>query len=93
MEELFKAVNLVYKLIVVTGREWGIWVGGMFNEVGGVDMEGKAFGEEVCEDCKFIGCSFIEPFTGILFFIGGFLDSGSIRFLLHINHCCDVFKH
>ena len=47
VEELFKSIDLVYKFVVVASGERCIWVRGMLDEIGGVNMIGKAFLEEV----------------------------------------------
>jgi len=67
-------------------------VGGVLNEVGSVDVEGKALGEEVSKDCKLVGSGVIEPVGRGLLSIGGLSNSGTVRFLLHFDHACDVFK-
>ena len=54
VEELFETIDLVYEFVVVTGREWGVWVSGVSDEVGGVNMEGKALGEKFSQDGKLI---------------------------------------
>ena len=65
----------------------------MFDEVFCADMEGKAFGEEVCEDCKFVGGGIIEPVSSFLLLVGGFDHSFGVVILLHVDHANDFFKH
>ena len=68
-------------------------MGCVFDEVFCADMEGKAFGEEVCKDCKFVGGGIIEPVSSFLLLVGGFGHSFGVVILLHVDHANDFFKH
>ena len=59
VEELFEAVNLVDEFIVVASGEWGIWVSGVGNEVGRVNMVGEALGEELGQDGELVPSSLV----------------------------------
>jgi hypothetical protein len=65
VEELLEAVNLIDKFIVVTGGEWSVWVLGMLNEIGGINMEGETLFEEVGQDSELIPCGIVQPFGGL----------------------------
>jgi hypothetical protein len=61
VEELLEAIDLVDKFVVVTGGEWCVWVLGMLDEVGGVNMEGETLFEEVGQDGELIPCGIVQP--------------------------------
>jgi hypothetical protein len=85
VEELLEAVDLIDKFIVVTGREGSVWIFGMLNEIGGINMEGETLFEEVGQDSELIPCGIVQPFRGFSVGFAYSLVSGAVVDLLVIK--------
>jgi hypothetical protein len=93
VEELFKAIDLVNKFVVVASREWCVWVFSMSDEVCGVNMVGKSFLEEVGQDCELVPCGIIQPLGACSVMFACSSGSSAVCILLLIKIVIDVINH
>ena len=93
MEELFEAVDLIDEFVVGTSGEWSVWVGCVFNEITGVNMEGEALLEEFGQDVELVVGGLVEPFASSFISISGCLCGSFVGCVLFILDIGDVINH